>query len=101
MYTFHSILSRTSARNQDRVLRTIVSCRSGAAQALASEDFHQAAIAYAARMQLVREAGVAPAGIGTLLASVRRLVGAALIRSGERLCGRTGGARATSPMPGA
>jgi hypothetical protein len=98
MYTSHSILSRTSSRNHDHVPRTIVACRSGAAQALATEDFHQAAIRHADRMQLVREAGIASAGIGSLLASLRRLTGTALIRFGERLHGRPVVSPVTNPV---
>jgi hypothetical protein len=85
MSTSHSILTSTSAQNQDRLLRTIVACRSGAGQAVAAEEYHRAAILHAA---LMHEAGIAPAGIGSLLAAMRRLTGTALIRSGEWLRGR-------------
>ena len=101
MYTSHTVLTSIPARTNDHVLRTITSCGRGAAQALASEEFHQEAIAYAARMRLAREAGIEPAGIGSLLGTVRRLIGQALVSSGERLGGRSAAYPATSPTTGA
>lgn len=101
MYTSHSILSRTSSRNQDHVLRIVGTFRSGAAQVLAAQERHEAALAFAAHMHMAREAGVAPAGIGSLLASLRRLTGGALIRFGQRLHGRPVAAPASSPVTAA
>jgi hypothetical protein len=101
MQTSHIILTTLPARNQSHVLQTIVTCRSNASQVLAAQERHQAAIVYAARMRLAGEAGVSPAGIGTLVAAVRRLTSVALIRSGGRLRGRLADYPATSPTAGA
>jgi len=98
MYTSHSILSRTSSRNQDPVLRTVDTFRAGTAHALAWQERHEAAITYAARRQMAREAGIAPAGIDSLLATLRRLTGTALIRFGERLHGRSVVSSVISPV---
>jgi hypothetical protein len=101
MSTSHPSLTAFPARYEDHVLRTILPGCSVAAQMLAARERHQAALAEAARMLLAHEAGISSAGIGPLLASVRRLTGAALVWSGKRLRGQPSGFPAASPTSSA
>jgi hypothetical protein len=89
MSTYAQLTPRGSSQRETQVMRAISECRGFAAQRLAAEERRQEAIAYAEWRQLLHEAGMPSAGIGSTLVAVRTSVGSALIWLGEHLRGRS------------
>lgn len=82
----YSSLGLTSYRpHHDEVMQAFRDRRFAAPQYLAADWRRQGFIAEAERARLVRRAGCRPTGIAAMLVAVRRTVGTALVRMGDRL----------------